>query len=126
MVADFHGHYVVPWPDRVVAGATREKDAGFEPWSTASGMKTVLDEALRVVPGLETARFEEVRVGLRPASTDGPPILGRVPTVEGAYLATGHGATGLQLGPYSGKLVAEAVGRSEHGKLEPYRVDRFS
>ena len=51
----FRGHYIVPWPDRVVAGATRETDVGREPRLTAGGVKTVLDEALRVAPGLEAA-----------------------------------------------------------------------
>jgi D-amino-acid dehydrogenase len=33
-------------------------------------------------------------------------VLGAVPGLRGVYLNTGHGPTGLQLGPYSGKLVA--------------------
>lgn len=125
VLSGFRGHYVVPWPDRIVAGATREEGVGFEPWATGGGLQTVLDEALRVAPGLESARFDEVRVGLRPASADGLPVLGRVPGVDGAYLTTGHGATGLQVGPYSGKLVAEAIVKGENETLDPYRVDRF-
>lgn len=125
VVNSFRGHYIVPWPDRLVAGATREEAAGFSPWLTAGGVRTVFDEALRVAPGLDEARFEEMRVGLRPASADGLPILGRAPDVSGLYFATGHGATGLQLGPYSGKLVAEAVAEGTNEAIEPYRIDRF-
>jgi D-amino-acid dehydrogenase len=125
VVNAFRGHYVVPWPDRVVAGATREPEAGRSPWLTVGGVKTVVDEALRVVPGLETARVTDFRVGLRPASADGLPILGRAPGTDGLYFATGHGATGLQLAPYSGKLVASAVTNGENEALAPYRIDRF-
>lgn len=125
VVNAFRGHYIVPWPDRIVAGATRETDVGREPRLTAGGVKTVLDEVLRVAPGLEGATLADLRVGLRPASPDGLPILGRAPDTPGLYFATGHGATGLQLGPYSGKLVADAVRSGENGALEPYWIDRF-
>lgn len=125
VVNAFRGHYIVPWPDRIVAGATRETDVGRAPRLTAGGVKTVLNEALRVAPGLKGATLTDLRVGLRPASPDGLPILGRAPDTPGLFFATGHGATGLQLGPYSGKLVAEAVQNGENELLEPYRIDRF-
>jgi D-amino-acid dehydrogenase len=54
----FRGHYMVAWEDgRVVVGATRETGSGFAPQTTASGIKEVLDEALRVAPGLTSARL---------------------------------------------------------------------
>lgn len=41
--------------------------------------------------------------------------------------ATGHGPTGLQLGPYSGKLVADLVlGRDPGIDLSPFSVSRLS
>lgn len=108
----FRHHYVVPWPDgRLVAGATREAKSGFDPRVTAGGLREVLGEALRLAPGLADATVIEHRVGLRPVCADGVPVLGAAPDVEGAYLATGHGATGLMLGPYSGKLVADHITR---------------
>jgi D-amino-acid dehydrogenase len=127
IVTGFRDHYLVPWPDgRVAAGATREADAGFAPRATAGGVREVLDEALRVAPGLSDAELAEVRVGLRPASADRLPVLGPVPGVEGAFLATGHGATGLQLGPYSGRVVASMVRGEEHGvDVSAFRVERF-
>lgn len=115
VVKGFRGHYLVPWSGgRVAVGATRETGSGFDPRTTAGGVREVLAEALRVAPGLADATLAEVRVGLRPVSTDRRPILGPAPGAEDVYLATGHGATGLQLGPYSGKCVAEVV----HG-IEP-------
>ncbi|RBI62279.1 FAD-dependent oxidoreductase [halophilic archaeon] len=126
IVSAFHEHYLVPWPDgRVAAGATRETGAGFAPHTTAGGVREVLDECLRVAPGLADAAVEEIRVGLRPVSEDRLPILGGVPGVEGAYVATGHGATGLQLGPYSGKLVARAVAGDAPEIPSRFGVGRF-
>ena len=134
IVVGFHSHYILTFPqDRVVAGATRESDAGFDARMTAGGVCEALDEALRVAPGLADATLEEVRVGLRPASPDGLPLLGRIPGCEHIYVATGHGASGLQLGPYSGALVADlALGRSSAPDLgvdldvAPFAPDRFA
>lgn len=126
-VGAFRGHYIVPRADgRVAVGATRESGVGFDPRPTADGVREVLAEARRVAPGLGAATFEEVRVGLRPASADGLPILGAIPEVDGAYVATGHGSTGLQLGPYSGALLAAlVVGDEPDVDLSAFDASRF-
>lgn len=127
ILSAFRGHYMVPWPDsRVAVGATRETASGFDPRLTAAGIHEVLTEALRVAPGLAGWEIHEMRVGLRPLSRDGLPVLGPVPGIDGVYLATGHGASGLQLGPYSGKVTAELMlGGLPEIDLEPFRVARF-
>lgn len=104
------GHYyIVPWPDgRLVCGATRE-EAGHDPRVTVDGLRAVLAGTTTMAPGLADATVAELRVGLRPASPDGLPILGPVADVDGVHLATGFGPTGLTLGPYSGKLIADGI-----------------
>jgi glycine/D-amino acid oxidase-like deaminating enzyme len=128
VVHAFHDHYIVSWAGgRVVAGATRETGSGFDPRITAAGVHEVLGEALRVAPGLNGAAMLETRVGLRPLSADGLPVVGPIPGVAGAYVATGHGPSGLTLGPYSAALVTELVlGRAPALDLTPFRVDRFA
>jgi D-amino-acid dehydrogenase len=130
VVSAFHGHYLVAWPDgRVAAGATRETGSGFNVTTTAAGIREVLDEALRVAPGLARAKLLEVRVGMRPYTKDRLPVLGEAPGIEGVLIATGHGPTGLQLGPLSGKIVAEmALGLKVQTEvdLSPFSVARFS
>ena len=127
IVSAFHGHYLVPWPDsRVVAGATRETGAGFQPHSTTSGVHEVLGEAMRVAPGLAPAEVLETRIGLRPLTADTMPVLGDLPGWSGIYLATGHGPTGLMLGPISGKLVAEMMlGGEPSADISAFHVSRF-
>ena len=123
----FRDHYLVPWPDgRVSAGATRESGTGFAPHATAAGVREVLDEALGIAPGLADAELVEVRVGLRPLSADGRPILGKAP-LDGAFLATGHGPSGLTLGPFSGKIVADLVlGSEPEVDCSVFAPDRFA
>lgn len=127
IVSGFRGHYLVPWEDgRIVAGATRETGTGFEPHPTVAGVREVLDEATRVAPVLDGASVEEFRVGLRPTTEDGLPVLGPLPDVEGAYVATGHGATGLQLGPYTGRLVARSIVDGTDDLADgPFAASRF-
>ncbi len=130
IVQPVYGYYMVPWADaRVAVGATVE-DAGFAADVTAGGVHDVLRETLRVMPGLASATMREVRVGLRPASVDDTPILGPLPGVAPGgpdiFVATGHGANGLLLGPVSGALVADLVcGREPALDLTPFRADRF-
>jgi D-amino-acid dehydrogenase len=126
LIKAFRGHYMVPWPGgRVVVGATRES-VGFKPRTTVTGIMEVLSEAVRVAPGLKHASVAEIRVGLRPASADGQPILGAVPGIANLWLATGHGAVGLQLGPYSGRMLAESILRGEpQDAIAPFALERF-
>jgi D-amino-acid dehydrogenase len=65
-------------------------------------------------------------VGLRPLTSDGFPVLGRVPGVEHIYLATGHGPSGLLLGPYSGKIVADQMlGHEVTTDISAFEITRF-
>jgi D-amino-acid dehydrogenase len=127
VVLGFHSHYILAFPEhRVVAGATREDGSGYDVRVTASGAHEVTGEALRVAPGLAGGTLVEVRVGLRPATPDGLPILGRAPGLDNVYLATGHGPSGLTLGPHSGKLIADLLqGKQPAVNLAPYTLDRF-
>jgi D-amino-acid dehydrogenase len=103
-------HYLVPWPDgRIACGGTFETDAGFSTTATAAGLLELLRECLSVAPGLAGAQYLQTRVGLRPTSADGQPVVGRLPDWQNAWVATGHGANGLLLGPHSGLLVADAL-----------------
>jgi D-amino-acid dehydrogenase len=99
-------HYLLAFSDRVVVGATREH-VGFTPVLTAAGQHRVLADALAVAPGLADARVLEWRVGLRPVAARGYPYLGAVPGRDRLFVATGHGATGLTFGPWSGAAVAD-------------------
>jgi D-amino-acid dehydrogenase len=128
VLSAFHGHYMVAWPDsRVVVGATRETGSGFQPHTTVAGVQEVLREALRLAPGLASAEIRDMRVGLRPLTIDTLPVLGPVPGIEHVLLATGHGPTGLTLGPYSGKVIADlALGQAAAIDMSAFHVARFT
>jgi D-amino-acid dehydrogenase len=127
IVLGYDPHYILTFPThRVVAGATRESNSGFDVRMTAGGVYEVLDQALGVAPGLAGATISEIRVGLRPFPADKMPILGRAPGYDNVYLATGHGPSGLTLGPVSGAAVAALItGREPPFDLAPFSAARF-
>jgi D-amino-acid dehydrogenase len=108
------GFYLVPWSDgRVACGGTLEAEAGYDHRPTAHGVHQLLRECLRTAPGLGEATVVETRVGFRPSSADGRPIVGTVPGWTNAFVATGHGTEGLLLGPVSAAIVARSVTGTE-------------
>lgn len=101
-------HYLLGFGEgRIVMGATRESGSGFDFRITAGGVAEVLLEGLRIAPGLKTATLAEVRVGFRPMTRDGLPLLGRPRLNPGLIIATGLGRYGLTVGPYVGRLAAQ-------------------
>lgn len=121
------GPYILAFdPDRVVTGATHE-DVGFDHRVTAGGLAEVLNAALNVAPGLADATMLETRVGFRPVSRDRVPVVGPVPGIAGAVIATGLGAHGLTLGPAVGTIAARlATGHDPGHDLTALSPDRFS
>ena len=57
--------------------------------------------------GGEEVRLLSARVGMRPMPIAGHPLIGRLPTVDGAYVAVMH--SGVTLAPVAGRLVAEEI-----------------
>ena len=63
-----------------------------------------------------TAAFIAARAGLRPATPDELPIIGRPTVVPNLMYATGHYRNGVLLAPLTAQLVADAM---LDGKVDP-------
>lgn len=115
-------HYLLAFDDsRVVIGATREDNSGFDYRVTAAGQHEVLSAGLSIAPGLANATHIETRIGFRPAAPTIRPILGRVPGLPGLTIGNGLGASGLTVGPFAGKCLADLVsGQPLERSLDPY------
>lgn len=100
--------YVVPRRDgRLICGSTMER-VGFDKSVTAAGVKTVLEKAITLVPAVAELRVAATWAGLRPASLDGLPLLGKT-RAPGLLLATGHLRNGVLLAAITGELLAAIV-----------------
>jgi glycine oxidase len=101
--------YVVPWRDgTVLVGATVE-EVGFDERTTAAGVRDLLDAVCELLPEAWRATFLDARAGLRPATSDGMPIIGRSAAVEGLIYATGHFRNGVLLAPLTAALTADLL-----------------
>jgi len=128
ILATFHRHYALGFPgDRLVVGATAEPEAGFDVRPTERSSEQVLRDACRIVPELIDAPRIEVRVGLRPTTPDGFPVVGPDPWVSRLVHVAGLGTWGLTMGPYLGAAAADHVlGRTPRHENPLSRPQRFS
>lgn len=118
--------YMVPWEDgSLLVGATVE-DVGFDEGATVAGVRDLLEYACELLPAAWSASFEAVRVGLRPATADELPIIGRSSSVPGVIYATGHYRNGVLLAPFTARVVGDLVLTEEAApELNLTRPDRF-
>jgi glycine oxidase len=121
--------YLVPWHDgRLLVGATME-EAGFDERTTVAGVFDLLEGACALAPRCWQATFREARVGFRPATPDGLPILGASQRLRGLIYATGHFRNGVLLAPLTAELVATLAldGRADPllATLSPARFGDF-
>jgi glycine oxidase len=118
--------YIVPWHNgTTILGATVE-DAGFDERPTVHGVRHLLNAAHGLVPSIESAAFEGVRVGLRPKTPDELPIIGPSSTMRHVFHATGHYRNGILLTPLTADLVADLVlDRREPPELSTTSPSRF-
>lgn len=120
------GVYIVPWADgSVLVGATSE-DAGFDESASEAATMRLHAAASALVPALEGAVVEDVRVGLRPATPDELPVIGWSSTMPRVCYATGHYRNGILLTPLTATLVSGLIiDRRTDPLLELTRPDRF-
>jgi glycine/D-amino acid oxidase-like deaminating enzyme len=78
-------------------------------------------------PVLADAPVMAAQACFRPVTRDGLPLLGRVPGVAGAFVATGHGVWGILNAPATGEALAELVvdGAARHVDLRRFDPARF-
>jgi glycine/D-amino acid oxidase-like deaminating enzyme len=78
-------------------------------------------------PALAAAPIVARQACFRPVTEDGLPLIGRVPGVEGAYVATGHSVWGMLNAPATGEAMAELIldGMTQQVDLTPFSIARL-
>ena len=78
-------------------------------------------------PALATAPITARQACFRPVTQDGLPLIGAVPGVAGAYVATGHSVWGMLNAPATGEAMSELIldGAASHVDLAPFAADRL-
>jgi glycine/D-amino acid oxidase-like deaminating enzyme len=80
-----------------------------------------------ISPALAAAPIRARQACFRPVTEDGLPLIGAVPGVEGAFVATGHGVWGMLNAPATGEAMAELIldGHTRQVDLAPFATARL-
>lgn len=94
----------------------------------AGGCAKLHEVAVRLVPQLSSAQVIAEQACYRPMTTDGMPLIGAVPGLESAYVATGHSVWGMLNAPSTGEAMAELIttGETTHVDLAPFAPSRLA
>jgi len=78
-------------------------------------------------PALNPTKIRARQACYRPVTVDGLPLIGRVPGVAGAYIATGHSVWGILNAPATGEAMAELIieGSARTVDLRPFDPGRL-
>jgi glycine oxidase len=124
--ASRNGMYLAAKPDGLIWTGTTEETAGFNTEITDKAREHILGNALELLPALRSAAVVRQTACLRPLSTDGLPILGRVPNTEGVFLATGGGRKGIELSTGMSAAIVDMVANDTTGlPIAGLGLDRF-
>nr|WP_295468141.1 FAD-binding oxidoreductase [Mesorhizobium sp.] len=106
-------------------GGTREDRADSN--NDLSAVKRLLSDALRLMPALAQLRLIRAFSGVRTATSDGMPLIGRAAGLQNLIVATGFEGDGICLGPLAGRLVQQlATGVVPEIDLAPFDPGRFA
>jgi glycine/D-amino acid oxidase-like deaminating enzyme len=80
-----------------------------------------------MAPVLASAKILARQACYRPVTRDGMPLIGRIPGVEGAYVATGHSVWGILNAPATGEAMADLIidGAAHSVDLAPFDPGRI-
>ena len=119
--------YLVPRDDgHVLAGSTIQ-ETDFDDSIDPRELEGLKNWAGSLLPSLDESKVVDCWTGLRPGTFDGFPYMGRIPTIENAFVSSGHFKAGLQLSPACAVAMADMIeGRQPAVDMTPFAVSRVS
>ncbi|MFB4211805.1 glycine oxidase ThiO [Shouchella sp. JSM 1781072] len=119
--------YLVPKANGTIVNGASEDIAGFETSVTAKGMDRLKRWNKKILPALQDEPTIHEWAGLRPATQDGFPYIGRLTDHPKIYFACGHYRNGILLSAITAKVVTEdLLERDVSFPLEAFHPERFS
>jgi glycine oxidase len=119
-------HYATTKTDGLLWAGTTEEEAGFDEESTSAARDEIGAALVRMLPVMADAQIAQQTACLRPVASDQLLVLGRVPRLDGVYVATGGARKGILYGPAMGRAIADLVlDRPPQVALEAFAPDRF-
>ncbi|MBT3211892.1 MAG: glycine oxidase ThiO [Planctomycetaceae bacterium] len=117
--------YMIPRDDgHLLIGSTIE-DVGFDSSTTPSALSRMNKLAYDLLPDVRAQEPISSWAGLRPGSPDGLPTVGRIPSADNAWLATGHYRSGFHLSTGTAHLISDSMcGSPTEMQLDLFSTDR--
>jgi sarcosine oxidase subunit beta len=106
----------------------RDPQPSYERFVDFDGLARSAEIATHRIPAMANARFgKRAMAGTYDVSPDNHAIMGRVPDVDGLYVATGFSGHGFMHSPATGRLMAELIldGRTTGIDIAPLSIERF-
>ena len=120
-------HFASTKPDGLTWVGPTFEDAGIDETTTDWARDEIMAAVTRNVPSLSEGEVVIHTACVRPLSADRKLVLGEVPGLDGAYVATGGGRLGLMLGPAMARLAADLVTRgAARMPLDEFDPGRFA
>jgi glycine/D-amino acid oxidase-like deaminating enzyme len=117
--------YIVPRGREIVIGATAER-VGFDTTVNPERIQSLRRSASAICPALADASVSRAWAGIRPATPDMLPIIGRDPDVPQLLYACGHSKNGILLAPATARAITELVtGNGNTLDTSEFSISRF-
>jgi glycine oxidase len=126
MIFSSQGYVVSKGNGSIVCGAS-EDIAGYDTSVTEKGIGRLIKWSGRLFPFMESKEPFHRWAGLRPATQDGYPLIGRLPHYPNIIISSGHYRNGILLSPINANLVADIIEDKETNiSIEAFNPMRFS
>jgi glycine/D-amino acid oxidase-like deaminating enzyme len=111
---EMQGPEIFPRPDGTtyVCGISSETPLPLDPAAVRpddGAIERLHAMCAEMSPVLAAAPVLKAQACVRPVARDGLPLLGRIPGIDNAYLATGHSVWGILNAPATGEAMAELI-----------------
>lgn len=125
MVFSSQGYVLAKGNGTIVCGAS-EDIAGYDCTVTEQGIKRLMNWSRKLFPFLEKKEPFHSWAGLRPATQDGFPLIGRLRQHPNLIISSGHYRNGILLSPITAKIVADLIDHQPTlVDVEAYNPNRF-
>ncbi|TWI57829.1 glycine oxidase ThiO [Halalkalibacter nanhaiisediminis] len=119
--------YLVPKGNGTLVNGASEDIAGFKTEVTEKGISRLTNWNKRIFPFLEKKTPFHTWAGLRPATQDGFPLIGKLEQASHVVFATGHYRNGILLSPVTAIAVADLLDNKQaYAPLAACKPERFT
>ncbi|MEK7287253.1 MAG: FAD-dependent oxidoreductase, partial [Elusimicrobiota bacterium] len=93
---------------------------------TEEALERIGEETAQIAPRVRELPIKGSWAGLRPATRDNLPIIGKAPGWDNLFLAAGHFRKGVLLAPWTGQTLARLImGRPSDIPIGDFSPSRF-